>query len=78
MGRMKISLHVSVKTGAGSERVEELREGALRVFLKQNPEDGKANARLVALLARRYGVPQTAVRIVRGVRERSKIISITI
>lgn len=77
MGRMKLALSVSVKTGAGAERVEEIRPGVLRVHLKEKAEDGKANARLIAVLARRYSVSQTAVRIVRGRRERSKLITIT-
>lgn len=74
---MKIALSVSVKTGSGTERVEEMRPGALRVFLKEKAEDGMANARLITLLARRFGVAHADVHIVRGRRTRSKMISIT-
>ena len=40
------------------------------------PEDGKANAALVALLAREFGIPKSAVTIVRGATARVKQVQI--
>ena len=40
------------------------------------PESGKANAAVVALLAKRLRVPKRSVRIVRGHKSRNKRISI--
>jgi uncharacterized protein YggU (UPF0235/DUF167 family) len=38
------------------------------------PEDGKANAAVIALLAKALGVPRSALAIVRGATARDKII----
>ena len=40
------------------------------------PESGKANDAVVALLAKRLGVPKRSIQIVRGHRSREKRISI--
>ena len=40
------------------------------------PEDGKANAALVALLAKEFGIPKSAVTILRGTTARMKQVKI--
>jgi uncharacterized protein (TIGR00251 family) len=40
------------------------------------PEDGKANAALLALLAREFGTPKSAVTILRGATARMKQVQI--
>jgi uncharacterized protein YggU (UPF0235/DUF167 family) len=49
---------------------------ALRAQVTAAPEDGKANAALIALLAKRWGVPKTAIAIVRGAASRRKTVAI--
>lgn len=48
----------------------------LRVRLKAPPVDGKANARLIELLAGACGVPRQRVRIIGGAHGRSKVVLI--
>lgn len=40
------------------------------------PIDGKANAALIRLLAKEYGVPKSRIRIVRGESSRDKLIEL--
>ena len=47
-----------------------------RVRLIDPPVDNRANRELVALLAKYFGVSKNAVRIIRGLRSRNKIIEI--
>ena len=49
---------------------------ALAVKLKAPPVDGKANEALVAFLAETFGVPKRAVTILRGEKNRLKVIEI--
>lgn len=54
---------------AGGERV-------LAVKLKAPPVDGKANEALISFLAGYFDVPKRAVTIVRGAKDRLKVVEI--
>jgi uncharacterized protein len=56
-------------TGADGARLLKARVSAV-------PEDGKANAALIALLAKSFGVSNSAVRIASGAQSRIKIVQI--
>jgi uncharacterized protein (TIGR00251 family) len=48
----------------------------LRVRIKAPPVEGKANARLVAFLARAFAVPKRRVHLQQGAQGRSKVVLI--
>ena len=72
MGELRIRLQPRAKK---SEIVGE-REGALVVRVNASPVDGKANAALCKLLAKRLGVPAGAVAVVRGHTSRDKLVAV--
>jgi len=47
---------------------------ALKVAVTPAPEDGKANAAVIALLAKAWGLPKSAFTVVAGASDRRKII----
>jgi len=49
---------------------------ALKVSVTAPPEDGKANAALVRLLAREWGVPKSAVSVIAGAADRRKLLHV--
>ena len=49
---------------------------ALKVAVTAAPEDGKANAAVVALLAKEWGVAKSAISVVTGVTDRRKVVEI--
>ncbi len=49
---------------------------ALKIRLAAPPVEGAANRELIDFLARRLGVPKSAVRIVKGERGRDKLIEV--
>ncbi len=49
---------------------------ALKIRVAAPPVEGAANQELVAFLARRLGVPRSAVRIVKGERGREKLVEV--
>lgn len=61
---------------SSSERVGEVREGRLVVKVSAPPVDGKANAALCVLLAKRLGVPKSRVSVRRGERSRDKLVAV--
>jgi len=69
---------LTVRVHPKSSRAEALvdGEGRIRVYVNEPPEDGKANAAMVKVLAKALGVPKSAVEIVRGTTSRSKVVSV--
>ena len=51
-------------------------EGILKVKIDAPPSEGRANKRLVEVLADYFSVPKTRVEILRGIRSRNKIVQI--
>ncbi|MBR4475763.1 MAG: DUF167 domain-containing protein [Alphaproteobacteria bacterium] len=48
----------------------------LRVYTNAAPTDGEANVAVIKMLAKHYGVPKSAIRIVRGETSHDKVIEI--
>lgn len=55
-------IQVKMRSGARTSVLEALADGSFTASLKSPPVDGKANAELVVLVARHYGVPKAAVK----------------
>jgi hypothetical protein len=73
-----IRVRVQAHPGARRDTIEGLRPQAdggmaLRVAVRAPAEDGKANAAIIALLAREWRVPQRALRLASGLSDRRKI-----
>jgi uncharacterized protein len=49
---------------------------ALKLAVNAPPEDGKANAAVIALLAKSFGVAKAAVSVVSGATDRRKLVEI--
>lgn len=69
-------LSITVKPNARREGVELLPDGSYRVAVNVPPTEGKANARVVALLARFFRVPPSSVTMLHGGRGRNKLVEI--
>ncbi len=70
---------VRLQPGAGRDALGEattLADGAvvLKAWVTAPPEGGKANARLLALLAKAWKVPESALEVASGAKERRKSI----
>lgn len=50
--------------------------GAIRVYVTTVPEDGKATAAVVKLLAKALGVPKSRLDLIRGATARDKVFRI--
>ena len=70
-------LDLSVQPGAKHTGIDGLHDGALRVRLAAPPVDGKANAALIAFLAKACGVSKSAVELVSGDTCRAKRVRVS-
>lgn len=59
-----------------TEFAGEMADGTVKIKLKAVPEDGKANAALIAFLASHYDVPQSAVEILSGATSQRKLVRV--
>ncbi|MBQ8992167.1 DUF167 domain-containing protein [Candidatus Saccharibacteria bacterium] len=69
-------IEVTVKPGTSQEKIVKVDEGVYTVYLRAKAHDGEANAALVKLLAKQFGVAKTSIRIVRGQNSRAKIVEL--
>ncbi len=70
------TLQVKVKPGARTSTLEALPDGSYLAHLKAPPVDGKANAELIALVARHFGCARSAVTIRVGAAARLKLVQV--
>jgi len=69
-------LAIHVQPGAKKSQVAGLHGGALKIRVAAPPVEGKANAALIAYLAKALGVPKRAVTVVKGELSREKLVRV--
>ena len=70
---MKIS--VKVKPNSKIEKVEEA-EGILLIYVKEPPQEDRANQAVINLLSEYFKVPKSRISILKGKKSRQKIVEI--
>ena len=71
-GSRDIEVEVRVQPGASRDRIGGFHDGTLRVYVGAPPERGKANAKLLRLLAKALGIARQRVLLIRGETSRTK------
>lgn len=69
---VELTLRVTPKARLNQVRQDET--GAIRVLVTTAPEDGKANAAVLKLLAKSLGVAQSRLSLIRGAKSRDKTV----
>ena len=69
-------IQVKVEPSARVSQLAMLEDGTFTASLKSAPVDGKANAELIALVAKHFKVAKAAVSIKAGAGARTKLVSI--
>ncbi|MBE0430872.1 MAG: DUF167 domain-containing protein [Dehalococcoidia bacterium] len=71
-------MKVRIRVRPNSRTEEVTREGdGFMVNVKEPPHEGRANRAVIKLLAGHFGVPQSRVTILSGLRSRDKVVEIT-
>jgi uncharacterized protein (TIGR00251 family) len=81
LGSRGLSLALRVQPNAGSDRIlglvtDAAGTTALKVKVSAPAEDGRANAAVLALLAKALGLPKSALSLVKGERDRNKVVAL--
>ena len=71
-----VVVRVWVTSRTSPERIGRLKDGTVRAYVSPTPERGKANARLIALLAGLLGVPRDSIEILSGTSHPKKLIRV--
>jgi uncharacterized protein len=76
MVKVMQKITVVVKPNSKQQKIEEVEDGSLKVYLKSSPVNGKANKELIQVLAERYNVPKSHISIRLGLASRQKVVEI--
>jgi len=68
-------VNVRVIPGASRDLVK-LKSGTLKVYVTKPAQDGRANARVIELLAKYFGIKKYEISIVKGKIARNKAVQI--
>jgi len=71
-----MDLQIRVVPRAKRNSIEIGSDGQVKVRVTAVPERGKANAAVIALLSKRFGVPKRDIEIVRGHTARDKTVRV--
>lgn len=71
-----MKINVSVKTKAKKEGVEKQSDGSYIVRVNTPPVDGKANKRVIELLAKHLGYPKSNIHLAHGAHGKNKVFEI--
>jgi uncharacterized protein (TIGR00251 family) len=71
-----LKISVRVKPNAKQEKTEKIGERDFSVWVKEKPQEGKANKAVIKALAEYFGIPQADVALVKGQSSREKVFEI--
>lgn len=72
---MKVSIRVLPKSSLNSLSPAGP-DGVYKAKLTAAPVDGAANAALIKLLSKSFGLPKSKIKIIRGLKSKNKIVEI--
>ena len=69
-------ISVRVQPRSSQKKVESIQGDVVRVKLTAPPADGAANAQLIEVLAKEFGIRKSALSIVKGLSSRNKVVEL--
>ena len=72
-----MEVRIRVKTAAKEDGVALLRDGRLAVAVTEQAKAGRANERVIQLVAKHFKVPTKSIRIVRGHTTPNKVLAVS-
>ena len=67
-------INVRVKTRSSEQKIVRFGDNRFLIYLKEEPENNKANIELINLLSRYFGVPHARIKIKTGMTSQDKMI----
>ncbi len=70
-------IHVKVKPKSGMRKVESFGDNRYLVYLKEPPENNRANIELLNVLSKFLGTPATRIKIKTGFTSNNKMLEVS-
>ncbi len=67
---------VRVFPGSKKEKITKTTDNSFEIKIKEKPERGEANKKLILVLSSYFKIPQSKVRLIKGFRQRNKIFKV--
>jgi hypothetical protein len=71
-----VTVDILVQPRASREKIGPMHDGRIKIAVTAPPVDGEANASVIALLAKRLGIPRGNIEVVAGASSRRKTLRI--
>ena len=71
-------LEIKAVPGASKTEIAGVKDNRLRIRIVAAPEDGKANAELLAFLSKALGCPKRDLRLISGEKSRLKVVALPV
>ncbi len=72
---MAFTVEIKVYPKSSEEKLVEV-DGIYKVYVKSAPDKGKANAAVIKILAGKYNVRKSCIRIIKGKTNRNKVLEV--
>jgi uncharacterized protein len=69
-------IHIKIKTDSKEDKIVQKNETSFIVHVKEPAEDNRANRKMIEIVANKFGIIKSKVRIITGHHHPSKILEI--
>ena len=69
-------INIKVKPNSGRQEIQKLENNNYLIYLKENPENNRANKELINLLSKYFNVAIANIKIKRGIKSNKKLVEI--
>ncbi len=73
-----MKLTVKVHPNSKNPRLEKSADGLFDIYVKESPQQGKANEAVVEALSEYFKIPKTTITLVRGGKSKIKIFNLSL
>ena len=70
-------IHVKVKPSSSKQEIQDFGNSRYLIYLKEAPENNKANIELINLLSKHFGTPHQRIKIKTGSNSSEKMLEIS-
>jgi len=71
-----MKIFVKVKPNSKQEKIEKIGENNFLIWVKEKPQEGKANQAVIKVLAEYFDVPKSEVILLKGQTSREKVFEV--
>jgi uncharacterized protein (TIGR00251 family) len=71
-----MKIFVTAKPNRKEEKVKKISENVFEVWVKEPPQEGRANEAIIGVLSKYFGIPKSQVKMISGHKSRQKVFEV--